>query len=150
MFQILKNFETKFGYLKKKGLTIDGLAMVDPKKKKHVIKVSRPLVFDNRVLPKRFEGLDIKYNIQLRADMPMEFCVDRKNPDWHKYQYIWAPERFEKFVDRCADDIKKALGNQEMSRQEMLDALAFGDFEEHRRKSFQLIKEGKLPPYTEN
>lgn len=33
MFEILKNFETKYGHLKKKGLTIEGLAMVDVKKK---------------------------------------------------------------------------------------------------------------------
>ena len=45
MFEILKNFETKYGHLKKKGLTIEGLAMVDVKKKKHVIKISRPLIF---------------------------------------------------------------------------------------------------------
>ena len=42
MFEILKSFETKYGYLKKKGLTIEGLAMVDIKKKKHVIKVKVP------------------------------------------------------------------------------------------------------------
>ena len=65
MFEILKSFESKYGHLKKKGLTIEGLAMVDPKKKKHVIKISRPLIFDNRLLPKKFEGLDIKTNIKL-------------------------------------------------------------------------------------
>ena len=63
MFEILKSFETKFGHLKKKGLTIEGLQMIDPQKKKHVIKISRPLVFDNRELPRKLEGLDIKTNI---------------------------------------------------------------------------------------
>ena len=32
----------------------------------------------------------------------------------------------------------------------MLDALCFGNYEEHKIKSMQLIKEGKLPAYTEN
>ena len=100
MFEILKSFESKYGHLKKKGLTIEGLSMIDPKKKKHVIKISRPLIFDNRLLPKRFEGLDVKTNIKLNDDMPTEFKVDRTLPDWHKSQYIWAPERFVKYVDR--------------------------------------------------
>jgi hypothetical protein len=150
MFEILKSFETKYGYLKKKGLTIEGLAMVDVKKKKHVIKISRPLVFDNRLLPKRFEGLDVKTNIKLSTEMPKEFNVDRTQPDWHKKQYIWAPERFVKYVERCEKEIKVQLNCPQMTKPEILDALCFGNFEEHKLKSLQLIKEGKLPAYREN
>lgn len=150
MFEILKNFETKYGYLKKKGLTIEGLAIVDVKKKKHVIKISRPLIFDNRLIPKRFEGLDVKTNIKLSVDMPAEFDVDRSQPDWHKKQYIWAPERFEKYVDRCEKEIKDLLNSPQITKPEILDALCFGNFEEHKQKSIQLIKEGKLPAYCEN
>lgn len=150
MFEILKSFETKYGYLKKKGLIIEGLAMVDPKKKKHVIRISRPLVFDNRLLPKKFEGLDIKTNIKMTDDMPAEFVVDRSQPEWFKSQYIWAPERFEKFVNRCEQEIKAQLNAPQLTRQELLDALCFGNFEEHKQKSQQLIKEGKLPAYREN
>lgn len=150
MFEILKNFETKYGYLKKKGLTIEGLAIVDVKKKKHVIKISRPLIFDNRLIPKRFEGLDVKTNIKLSVDMPVEFDVDRSQPDWHKKQYIWAPERFEKYVDRCEKEIKDLLNSPQITKPEILDALCFGNFEEHKQKSIQLIKEGKLPAYCEN
>jgi hypothetical protein len=150
MFEILKSFETKYGYLKKKGLTIEGLAIVDVKKKKHVIKISRPLIFDNRLIPKRFEGLDVKTNIKLSADMPVEFDVDRSQPDWHKKQYIWAPERFEKYVARCEKEIKVQLNEPQITKMEILDALCFGNFEEHKQKSIQLIKEGKLPAYCEN
>lgn len=150
MFEILKSFEAKYGYLKKKGLTIEGLSIVDPKKKKHVIKVSRPLVFDNRLLPKRFEGLDVKTNIKLSTDMPKEFTVDRSQPDWHKKQYIWAPERFVKYVERCENELKTQLESPQISKTELLDALCFGNFEEHKQKSNQLIKEGKLPAYREN
>ena len=150
MFEILKSFETKYGYLKKKGLTIEGLAMVDVKKKKHVIKISRPLVFDNRLLPKRFEGLDVKTNIKLSTEMPKEFNVDRTQPDWHKKQYIWAPERFVKYVERCEKEIKAQLNNPQMTKPEILDALCFGNFEEHKLKSLQLVKEGKLPAYCVN
>jgi len=148
MYETLKMFETKYALLKKKGLKVNGLTMVDPKKKKHVINVSKPFIFDNRALPKKYEGLEIKSQIQ--GELPEEFKIDRNNPEWSKQEYIWAPERFEKFVDRCAEEIRTKLNNPSMSREEMLDALCFGNFEEHRQKSEQLIKEGKLPAYRQN
>jgi len=128
MFEILKSFETKYGHLKKKGLVIEGLAMVDPKKKKHVIKISRPLIFDNRLLPKRFEGLDVKTNIKLNDAMPKEFSVDRTLPNWHKTQYIWAPERFQKYVDRCEKEIKPELNSLTKSEAELVNDHTFSKF----------------------
>lgn len=148
LYDTLDRFEKKFGHLKKKGLRINGLKMIDPKRKKHVIDVSRPLVFDNRLLPKSFEGLDVKAVIH--GDLPTEFNIDRTQPDWSKKQYIWAPERFEQYVDRCSDDIKKKLGDPKMSRDEMLSALAFGDFQAHKAKTAELIREGKLPRFAAN
>ena len=148
LYDTLDRFEKKFGHLKKKGLRINGLKLIDPKRKKHVIDVSRPLIFDNRLLPKSFEGLDVKMIIH--GDLPNEFKIDRTTPDWQKKEYIWAPERFEIFVDRCATEIKKQLGNTSMTRDEMLSALCFGDFTAHKEKTDTLIAEGKLPSYTIN
>lgn len=148
LYDTLNRFEKKFAHLKKKGLRINGLKMIDPKRKKHVIDVSRPLVFDNRELPKSFEGIEVKAIIH--GDLPAEFSVDRTKTDWFKREYIWAPERFELFVDRCSDDIRKQLGNPKMSRADMLSALAFGDYEAHKQKVLDLIKEGKLPKYPGN
>ena len=145
LYETLERFEKKFSSLKKMGLRVNGLRMIDPKRKKHVIDISRPLVFDNRALPKTFEGLDVKSVIH--GELPKEFVINRTNPDWSKKEYIWAPERFEKFVDRCPDEIKKKLGNPAMTRDEMLSALCFGDYKEHKRKTDGLIKEGKLPKY---
>ena len=148
LYETLDRFEKKFASLKKKGLRVNGLKMIDPKRKKHVIDISRPLVFDNRLLPKSFEGLEVKAVIS--GDLPSEFKIDRTIPDWQKKEYIWAPERFEHFVDRCSDDIKKQLGNPAMTRDEMLSALCFGNFEEHKKKTSELIKEGKIPDYRKN
>jgi len=150
MFEILKSFETKYAHLKKKGLVIEGLAMVDIKKKKHIIKVTRPLVFDNRLIPKKFEGLDVKISIKISDSMPTEFNLDRTKPDWFKKHYMWAPERFMKFVERCENEIKAELDAPTMTKTELLDALCFGNYEEHKQKSQQLIKEGKLPVYKTN
>ncbi len=143
MFDILKNFESKYSTLKKKGLRIEGLNMIDPKRKKHVIMISKPFVFDNRTLPKTYEGLEIKAKIE--GVLPEEFKI---SPD--KKEYLWAPNRFEKYVDRCANEIRKKFNNPAMTREEMLDALAFGNFEEHKRKCITLVKEGKIPPFGAN
>ena len=78
-----------------------------------------------------------------------EFQINREAVDWHKKEYIWAPERFEKYVNRCGDQIKKELGTPDMSREDLLDALCFGDFIAHKEKVERLIKEGKLPVYSE-
>jgi hypothetical protein len=145
MFEILKHFETKYGALKKKGLRIEGLSMIDPKRKKHVIMVSKPFMFDNRQLPKVYEGLEIKSKIE--GMLPKEFAIKK---DAVKKEYVWAPNKFEKYVDRCAEEIRVQFGNPAMTRQEMLDALAFGNFEEHKRKSLQLMKEGKIPAFKMN
>jgi hypothetical protein len=145
MFEILKHFETKYGSLKKKGLRIEGLSMIDPKRKKHVIMVSKPFIFDNRQLPKVYEGLEIKSKIE--GILPKEFAIKK---DAVKKEYVWAPNKFEKYVDRCAEEIRVQFGNPAMTRQEMLDALAFGNFEEHKKKSVQMMKEGKIPAFKMN
>ena len=63
---------------------------------------------------------------------------------------MWAPVKFEKYVDRCSEEIRKQFGNPNMTKKEMLDALAFGNFEEHKKKSLQLMSEGKIPPFKLN
>ena len=145
MFEILKSFESKFGSLKKKGLRIEGLSMIDPKRKKHVIMISKPFLFDNRLLPKTYEGLDIKSKIE--GGLPEEFKIEK---EVIKKDYLWAPIKFEKFVDRCSEDIKKQFNNPNMSRTEMLDALAFGSFEDHKKKTLTLMQEGKIPTFKMN
>jgi hypothetical protein len=148
MFEVLKDFESKYAPLKKKGLKITGLSLVDPVRKKHAIMVSKPFLFDNRKLPKVYLGLAVKSRIE--GDLPHEFQIDRSSPDWSKTNYIWAPERFEAYVERCQDEIKAYFQNPEMSKQEILDALCFGNFNEHKEKSIKMIKEGKLPVYKNN
>lgn len=145
MFEILKSFETKFSSLKKKGLRIEGLSMIDPKRKKHVIMISKPFLFDNRQLPKSYEGLEIKSKIE--GGLPEEFKIEKAAI---QKDYLWAPARFEKYVDRCSEDIRKQFGNPNMSRAEMLDALAFGSFEDHKKKTMLLIQEGKIPAISLN
>ena len=71
MFEILKDFESKYASLKKKGLRVEGMNMIDPKRKKHVIMISKPFVFDNRSLPKVYQGIEVKAKIE--GILPEEF-----------------------------------------------------------------------------
>lgn len=146
MLQILTRFKDKYKHLEKKGLIIEGMVVVDHARRQNAISVSKPFIFDNRSIPKKFEGIQVKKRIV--GEMPIEFQIDRTQPDWHKKEYIWAPERFEMFVDRCLVDIRKQLGNTELTRDEALDAICFGDFEEHARKVKRLIREGKVPEFN--
>lgn len=148
MYRTLDNFKERYKHLEKKGLRILGIKLVDPEKKTHVIEISRPLIFDSRAIPDRYEGLKIKRRIH--GQLPVEFQIDRDAPDWHKKEYVWAPERFEKYVDKNADKIRKKLGDPSMTREDMLDALCFGNFKKHKKKVQALIAEGKLPAYTES
>lgn len=125
-----------------------GIKLVDPEKKTHVIEISRPLIFDSRVIPDRYEGLRIKRRIH--GPLPEEFRIDRDSVDWHKREYVWAPERFEKYVDRKAEYIRKQLGDPELTRDELLDCLCFGNYKAHKEKVDKLISEGKLPAYMDN
>jgi hypothetical protein len=145
MYDILKKFEEKYASLKKKGMQVEGLSLIDPKRKKHVINIRKPFIFDNRKLPKRYEGLEIKSRIQ--GELPLEFIINRELPDWQKSEFVWAPERFEAFVDRCFDELKIKLEEPNITRAEMLDAICFGSYEEHKAKCDVMIKEGKIPAF---
>lgn len=147
MLQILQRFKAKYKHLEKKGLIIEGMVVVDHARRQNAISVSKPFIFDNRSIPKKFEGLTVKKRIV--GEMPKEFQIDRTQPDWHKRDYIWAPERFEMFVDRCLADINKSLG-EDLSREEALDAICFGSFEEHARNVKRLIREGKVPAFSQS
>lgn len=138
MFDVLDRFKKKFSELQQKGLRVEGLAEIDSVRKYKVINISKPFIFDNRLLPRKFEGIVVKKRIS--GDLPDEF---KENTE----KFIWSPDRYEKFVDRCASLIKDQLGNPEMTRDEMLDAVCFGDFNGHKVKCDQWVKEGKIPPY---
>ena len=146
MLQILTRFKEKYKPLLKKGLIIEGMVVVDHARRKNAISVSKPFIFDNRNIQTSFDGIQVKKRIV--GEMPIEFHIDRTQPDWHKKEYIWAPERFELFVDRALGEIKDKLGDSRLTREEALDAVCFGNFEEHARKVKMLVRQGKVPAYN--
>ncbi len=82
--------------------------------------VKHPFIFDNRLIPSSFLGLPVRAS--LSEPLPDDFEVFSG--------YVWAPENYANFVDNHVDEIRRTLGNPEMSRDEMLNALIGMPFEE--------------------
>ena len=108
-----------------------------------VISYSHPFIFDERKAPpSTYLGVDIKGSTPLN-EMPEEFQTTDG-------EYVWAYQRYEKFVDRCADQIRQGLGNPNMSREEMLDALTTGGNFQAWKSQCQIWEEqGQIPRYQD-
>ena len=146
MLEVLERFKKKYSHLEVFGLKFHGLQEINSEKRTTVICISKPLIFDSRLIPDKFEGLRIKRTIH--GKLPKEFKVRKPDNDGQMLDYIWAPERFELFIDRNMEEIREKLGKAEMQRDEILDALCFGNFEAHKLKCERLIRDGKIPEYS--
>jgi len=139
---VITEFNKQYGHLKKFGLEVHGAG--DLSYDDHVIFISTPFLFDRTKLPDKFMGLDLRDGTAEDV-MPIEF----QNIDQEK-EYIWAYQRFENYVDTYADLIRKTLDNPKMTREEMLDALCFGNFNEHKEMCIKWENEGTIPKWTES
>ncbi|HYG37366.1 MAG TPA: hypothetical protein VD908_02050 [Cytophagales bacterium] len=137
---IIAAFISRYGHLQKDGLKINGKANLIGET--NVISISTPFIFDNRLIPNEFMGLTVRRGIN-ENDLPDEF----KNSD-KEIEYIWAYQRFEIFVDNHSDLIRQKLGNIHMTRDEILDAICFGDFETHKTQCKKFEVEGKIPKWS--
>ncbi|MCX7728679.1 MAG: hypothetical protein N2203_04330 [Bacteroidia bacterium] len=115
------------------GVNFEGIQMIDPTKKKHAIVLTRPFLFDCRLLPKKYDGIEIKIRIQ--GHLPEEFKVKKAG------EYPFMPENFERYVEKNMDALRKHFEKPEMTKLEMLDALAFGNFEEHKKNTQNILRE---------
>jgi hypothetical protein len=110
VLDVLERFRKKYQHLEECGLKINGLQEINSEKRTTVISISKPLIFDSRLIPDKFEGLKIKRTIH--GKLPEEFKVRKPDNDGNMLDYIWAPERFEKFVDRHTEEIRKKTGKE--------------------------------------
>lgn len=108
-----------------------------------VISVGYPFVFDKRKVPNSFLGIDVRATIS-NESLPEEFQVGDA-----KKEYIWAPERYEKFVDKYMGKIRRELGDPNMDKTEMLNALCGKDFNEYVQQCKEWEKKGIIPSYQE-
>jgi hypothetical protein len=123
---------------------VEGLVIRDQPGSYHggewVIDVTYPFIFDRRSLPRQHLGVRVHAGPQL--PLPPEF-ENQNPPDG----YAWSPPNFERFVDRCANEIRQRLGNPTMSRAEMLDALVGMPFEEFVAHCRESVRKGSIPPF---
>lgn len=105
--KIVERFKSEYGHLR--GLAVQGIGVY------HcgywVLGVAHPFVFDRRLLPQRYLGVGLR--AAYSGPLPPEF----------RGENMWADENFERFVDRCAVEIRQKLGRPNMTREEMLQAL---------------------------
>jgi len=122
-------------------LTIDGIGIYHGGA--WCISISHPFVFDRRKIPESYLGIEIRGEC-LEKDLPKEFRIKDS-----KKEYIWAYQRYEKYVDRCADEIRSKLGNKKITRYEMLCALCGKDFDEWIKQCHKWERDGTIPRYTQ-
>ena len=89
------------------------------------INVLHDFIFDNRLVPKRFENIEV-INIIKSSTLPKEFNPETELPLWE----VESQSNYEMFVDSNFSLIRKKLNSPYMEQDEMLDALT-GDFEKH-------------------
>ncbi len=105
------------------------------------IHVEYPFIFDKRKIPQTYLGIEIRGGTQSK-DLPKEFQIRNTMKE-----YVWAPERYIEFVDRCTDEIREELGDPNISQYEMLSALCGRDFREFSAQIKEWEKKGVIPPY---
>jgi hypothetical protein len=106
-----------------------------------VIPVLRSFVYDRRddPVPASYLGLVVRQSYD-SDDLPEEF---RLGPD--RMGYVWAPFRYERYVDRCTIEIATLLGQPKMHRSEILDAICpTGDFKKWIRQYEEWVTQGKI------
>ena len=106
-----------------------------------VISIQTPFIFDRTKLPNQFMGFDIRDETP-ENELPIEFQIPNDDNE-----YIWAYQRFEKYVDAHHDLIRNTLNNPSLTRIQMLDALCFGNFEEHKSMCIQWENDGIIPKW---
>lgn len=92
---------------------------------KWIIKVFHPFIFDNRLIPDKFDEIEVD-SITM-GTYPKEFpsnYAELPLEDWS------SPERFVKFVENNLSLIRKTLKHPTITTNEALDAIT-GDFNKH-------------------
>ena len=131
-----EDFRAKFGHLP--GLSVSGPGIYHGGS--WVIAASHPFVFDRRTIPPSHLGIEVRASIG--PELPREFEASTR-----KFSYVWAPPHFEAFVDNNAPQIRQALKNPRMSRDEMLSALVGRPFDEFVQSCREHVSAGRIEPF---
>lgn len=92
------------------------------------ITIKHPFIFDNRLIPKSFNGIEVR-NVTV-GSYPKEFPSE--NCGGMTYEEMYAPENYEDFVDKNLNLINKKLKKSNLTKADILDALT-GNFSKHKQ-----------------
>ncbi len=98
---------------------------------KIIITVKHELIFDNRLVPKSFEGIEIE-NVTI-GKFPKEFPDANTSMPWFK---IFSPDNYRRFVSNNIDVFRDKLNNRNLSIEEALDAITEG-FRNYEKKCIE-------------
>jgi hypothetical protein len=97
-----------------------------------------PLIFDHRKIPKNYNGFKVVVSVSGFESYPeWEFG----NMVCDNYEGHMDPQRYINFVNRCASEIREKLNAPEMTAEEMLDAICFGDFRKYKEDYDKVMNE---------
>ncbi|MBW6479931.1 MAG: hypothetical protein K0B37_10920 [Bacteroidales bacterium] len=93
--------------------------------------VMHPFIFDNRKIPESFIGVRVM-NIVQADTIPPEIEEIVYDPagfeDWH------TPGQYERYVRENMIEIRSALKQPDLTYEEALDAICFGDFAKYKQE----------------
>ncbi len=95
------------------------------------IDVKHPRIFDIRLIPKQFEGIEIM-DINVGKE-PVEFSDSKYALPWYE---IFSPENYRKFVTNNLDTIRRKQNKPNWNIDEALNALT-GDFVAYEKKCIE-------------
>ena len=97
--------------------------------------LGHPFIFDYRLLPDNFENYEVQSSImeQMPKEFPEKFWMETYG------DVYYSPERYERFVNRKIDKIRKELRSDSMTKKEALNSLT-GGFEKHKEWAQNLEK----------
>lgn len=96
------------------------------------ISVMIPFVFDYRILPKTFNGIEVRCAVKCDT---IPYCFSYlEEEEGVPYDVYYAPDKFLDYVDNNIDEIRLKLKRPDISKEEALDAICFGNFDKHVEK----------------
>jgi len=95
------------------------------------LSVMHPFIFDNRKIPEYFRGIKV-LNVVQWDSIPQE--IEDPVFDPAGFETNHTPEQYESYVRDNMLEIRKILQQPDLSYEDALDAICFGDFEKYQNR----------------
>jgi len=93
------------------------------------LSIMHPFLFDNRKIPKFFMGVRV-INVVQAPTFPPE--IEEIEFDPSGFEVRETPDKFRRYVENNSSLIRSTLHDNNMTFDDMLDAICYGDFEKYQ------------------